>query len=162
MSQNSQENTCARVTCAWVWHSCFPVNFVTFLRPLFFTEHVWATASEILQQILQDFERVYDHFTESKVFKYEVISGPYFPVFGLNTEIYSVNLRIQSKYRKIRTRNNSVFGHFSRSVSLALGIVWSKEKFIFLQWTICDTIDKLLLNSKKQLLIMRSYASCNF
>ena len=25
-------------------------------------------------------------------------------------------LRIQSEYRKIRTRNNSVFGHFSRSV----------------------------------------------
>ena len=51
--------------------------------------------------------------TAWKVFKYGVISGPYFPVFGLNTEIYSINLRIQSEYRKIRTRNNSVFGHFS-------------------------------------------------
>ena len=50
-----------------------------------------------------------------KVSKYGVISGPYFPVFGLNTEIYFVNLRIQFEYRKIRTRNNSVFGHFSRS-----------------------------------------------
>ena len=29
--------------------------------------------------------------------------------------IYFVNLRIQSEYRKIRTRKNSVFGHFSRS-----------------------------------------------
>ena len=29
--------------------------------------------------------------------------------------IYGVNLRIQSKYRIIRTRRNSVFGHFSRS-----------------------------------------------
>ena len=29
---------------------------------------------------------------------------------------FTVNLRIQSKYRKIRTRNNSVLGHFSRSV----------------------------------------------
>ena len=38
-----------------------------------------------------------------------------FPVFGLNTEIYGVNLSIQSEYRKIRTRNNSVFGHFSCS-----------------------------------------------
>ena len=47
--------------------------------------------------------------------KYGVFSGPYFPVLGLNTEIYSVNLRIQSEYRKIRTRKNSVFGHFSRS-----------------------------------------------
>ena len=35
-----------------------------------------------------------------------------FPVFGL----YFVNLRIESEYRKIRTRNNFVFGHFSLSV----------------------------------------------
>ena len=43
------------------------------------------------------------------------MSGPYFPVFGLNTERYSVSLRMQSEYRKIWTRNSSVFGHFSRS-----------------------------------------------
>ena len=48
-------------------------------------------------------------YTAWKVSKYGVFSSPYFPVFGLNTEIYSVNLRIQSKYRKIGTRNNSVF-----------------------------------------------------
>ena len=29
--------------------------------------------------------------------------------------IYGVNFRVQSKYGKIRTRKNSVFGHFSRS-----------------------------------------------
>ena len=46
---------------------------------------------------------------------YGVFSVPYFPVFGLNTEIYGVNLRIQSEYRKMQTRKNSVFGHFSRS-----------------------------------------------
>ena len=45
----------------------------------------------------------------------EFFSGPYFPAFGTNTEIYGVNLRIQSEYRKIRTRKNSVFGHCSRS-----------------------------------------------
>ena len=49
-----------------------------------------------------------------------VFSGPYFPVFGLNTEIYGVNLRIQSEYRKIRTRKNYAFGHFSRSVDINL------------------------------------------
>ena len=48
--------------------------------------------------------------------KYGVFSGPYFSVFGLNTETYRVNLRIKSEYRKIRTRKNFVFGHFSRSV----------------------------------------------
>ena len=41
--------------------------------------------------------------------------------FGLSMEIYSVNLRIQAEYRKIRTRNNSVFGHFSRSEMLDEG-----------------------------------------
>ena len=46
-----------------------------------------------------------------------VFSGPYFPVFELKTDIYSVNLRFQSEYRKIRTRKNSVFGYFSRSVA---------------------------------------------
>ena len=50
-----------------------------------------------------------------KLSKYGVFSGPYFPVFRLNTEIY---LRIQSEYRNIRTRKNSVFGHFPRSVKV--------------------------------------------
>ena len=53
----------------------------------------------------------HDTTTAWKVSKYGVIPGPYFPVFGLNTEIF----RIQFEYRKIRTRNNSIFGHFSRS-----------------------------------------------
>ena len=37
--------------------------------------------------------------------------------YGPETTLYldTLNLRIQSEYRKIRTRNNSVFGHFSRS-----------------------------------------------
>ena len=29
--------------------------------------------------------------------KYEVLSGPYFPVFGLNTEIYGVNQSVFSQ-----------------------------------------------------------------
>ena len=36
-----------------------------------------------------------------KVSKYGVFSGLYFLVFGLNTEIYFVNLRIQSECGKI-------------------------------------------------------------
>ena len=55
-------------------------------------------------------------FTAWKVSKYGGFPGPYFPVFELNTEIYSVNLRIQPEYRKIQGRKSSVFGHFSRSV----------------------------------------------
>ena len=51
-----------------------------------------------------------------KVSKYGVFPGPYFPVLGLNREIYSVNLHIQTKYRKTLTRKKCVFGHFSCSV----------------------------------------------
>ena len=61
-------------------------------------------------------------FTAWKVPKYGVISGPYFPAFGLNTERYEVSLRIQSECGKIRTRNNTVFGHFSRSD-------WNEQSF---------------------------------
>ena len=39
-------------------------------------------------------------YTARKVSKYGVFSCPFFPVFGLNTETYRVNLRIQPKYRK--------------------------------------------------------------
>ena len=35
---------------------------------------------------------------------YSEISGPYFPVLGLNKERYSVSLRIQPECGKIRTR----------------------------------------------------------
>ena len=52
---------------------------------------------------------------KKKMSKCVVISGPYVPVFGPNVEIYGVNLLIQSEYRKIRTTNNYVFEHFSRS-----------------------------------------------
>ena len=56
-----------------------------------------------------------------------VFSGPYFPAFGLNTEIYS----IQPGCGKIRTRKNSVFHHFSRS---DCGVIsseksWLEQKF---------------------------------
>ena len=50
--------------------------------------------------------------------KYGIISHPYFPAFGQNTETYEVSLRIQSKCGKIRSRNNSVFGQYSRSAPL--------------------------------------------
>ena len=41
MSQNSQENTCARVSFLLknrLWHRSFPVNFAKFLRTPFFTD----------------------------------------------------------------------------------------------------------------------------
>ena len=59
--------------------------------------------------------------TSCKVSKYWVFSGPYLTAFRLNTERYSVSVRIQFQCGKIRTRKNSAFGHFSRSV----GIKWT-------------------------------------
>ena len=53
--------------------------------------------------------------TAWKASKQGLFSGPYFRAFGLKTERYSVTLRIQSECGKIRTRTNSVFGHFSRN-----------------------------------------------
>ena len=40
-------------------------------------------------------------------------------IFLYSDRIHEVNLRIQFEYRKIQTRKNFVFGHFSRSVSRA-------------------------------------------
>ena len=45
----------------------------------------------------------------------EFFSGPYFPAFGWNTEIFE-DLRIQSEYGKKQTIKNFVFGHFSHRV----------------------------------------------
>ena len=53
-----------------------------------------------------------DKSTALKVSKYRVLSGPHFPVFGLNTEIYGVTLCIQSEYRKIRTRKTPYLDTF--------------------------------------------------
>ena len=43
ISQNSQENACARVSSLKMrfWHSCFPVNLGKFLRTSFLTDHLW-------------------------------------------------------------------------------------------------------------------------
>ena len=47
ISQNLQENTCARVSFSIklfkkrLWHQCFPVNFVKSLTTIFLTEHLW-------------------------------------------------------------------------------------------------------------------------
>ena len=55
--------------------------------------------------------------TAWRVSKYGVFSGLCSLLFRLNTEIYSVILRVLSRWEKIRTRKNSVFGYFLHSVS---------------------------------------------
>ena len=86
-----------------------------------FAELLWVTASTKclflkIQLHLQHFTLKIG-FTAWKVPIYRDFSGPYFPLFRLNTERYGVSLQIQSECRKIRTRS-SVLGHFSHSVFL--------------------------------------------
>ena len=107
--------------------------------------------------------RFSNQYTAWKVSKCGVFSGSYFHVFGLNTEIYEVNFHIQSEYRKIRTRKNGVFGHFSRSGifskwakrSLVVIInyyktVWANLMIPFLSWVMLNNIlshEKMRYNS---------------
>ena len=51
--------------------------------------------------------------------------------------IYSVNLCIQSKYRKIQTRKISVFGNFSRSAAQWKRIFQLVETFFFFLFCFC-------------------------
>ena len=75
----------------------------------------------------------------------------------MNTEIYFVNLRIQSEYRKIRTRNNSVFGHFSRSEDFYSFLrIWSyllekslMENFLFCAVFIANWVHSLHYKSSQ-------------
>ena len=44
-------------------------------------------------------------------------SGPYFPAFGMNMEIYGVYLHIWLEYGKNTDQNNYEYGHLSRSAA---------------------------------------------
>ena len=59
-----------------------------------------------------------------------VFSNPYFSAFGLNTYIYRVNLHVQSKCSKRRTRKNSGFGHFLRRDSMTRTKILPKQSEI--------------------------------
>ena len=49
-----------------------------------------------------------------KIVQTRSFPGPYFPAFGLNTKIYGVNLRFQSKYWKIWTRKLCIWTLFTQ------------------------------------------------
>ena len=85
-------------------------------------------------------------YTAWKVSKYGVISGPYFLVFGLNTEIYGV------------------FGHFSRSViDLIMSffkrmgeiIIWSGSLHFAKHFLIGCTINYIAISLWHKLKILR-------
>ena len=77
--------------------------------------------SSIIHTIIQNCSRNY--VTAWKVSKYGFFSGPYFPVFGLNAEIYSksVNLRIhpnRGKYGPEKTPYLDTFHTVKRDINL--------------------------------------------
>ena len=106
--------------CYFLWifenvvESSLSVSFCNFIN---YVMLLWSFLNSIFELVCL-FLFLGKYNTAWKESKYGVISGRYFPAFGLNTERYEVSLRIQSKCGKIRTRNNYVFGHFSRSVKL--------------------------------------------
>ena len=65
-----------------------------------------------------------------------------------DTELFLV--RIQSEYRKIRTRNNSVFGHSSRS-----------ERFAGVLATLLDILRKYQSLLKKKFSINDFFSKCD-
>ena len=66
--------------------------------------------------------------TAWKVSKYGVISGPYFPVFGLNTETYFVNLRFSPNTLKYEPEITLYFDTFH---AVPVGV----EVFHKLRWS---------------------------
>ena len=80
--------------------------------------------------------------TAWNVSKYGVFSNPYFSAFGLNTERYSVSLRIQSERGKIRTRKTFVFGHFSHSVTINPSLGYH-DGFSIVSWVFTVPLDSM-------------------
>ena len=52
-----------------------------------------------------------------------IFSGPYFPVFVLNMEIYSVNLRIKFEYGKYRTEKTPYLNTFHAVLDICLEVI---------------------------------------
>ena len=99
--------------CQWIELSLW-TQWTGWIYQVFFLQLIWCWSISLSHLRCNLCKMVSEGISEVwKVSKYGVFSGPYFPAFGLNTERYEVFLRIQSKCGKIRTRKNSVFGHFS-------------------------------------------------
>ena len=84
MLQNSQENTCVRVSFLKKipWHRCFPVNFAKLLRTPFFVEHPWWMLLNIFLYVVNPF-----HSTGFFLYPLEtsenVENGIFFPKIAL-------------------------------------------------------------------------------
>ena len=97
-----------------IWNKYIILYFAhAFLKKLFPHACVMNTTPKPYNKIHLNYILAFIIFIISCVFQLcyqcvkSVIFDLYFPVFGLNTEIYGVGLHIQSECRKTRTRNDS-------------------------------------------------------
>ena len=74
------------------------------------------------------------------------ISGPYFPAFGLNTERYSVSLRIQSECWKTQTRKTSNRDTFNAVIA---ELNWIESLYFMLTKNTCS-ISRWVWNTKRK------------
>ena len=82
------------------WETIFCSNRIPFEE--YVSEILWN-----LNQLLSGYMSFFPWLALPQKFpNTEFFLVPYFLVFGLNAEIYSVNLRVQSIYGEIRTRKN--------------------------------------------------------
>ena len=94
-------------------------------------------------------------------------SGPYFPASGLITERYSVSLRIQTKYKKLRTIKtpntdifhavNNICERLPCFLTKAVEISW-KRLAIFVKSSILD----IWLGSKYAWVYVMNFQNCLF
>ena len=140
---------------------CF--EFCKIFKNTFFTKHLLTTASVMMKQLeyieLLTFRWILFRNFQNHVnsFMKEVPIGTSLRGKCPNTEFFLVriflysdwirreNLRIQAEYWKIRTRKNSVFGHFSRSASVMKQLIsFHITLFIYFFITVKTTWEQTL------------------
>ena len=95
----------------------FEISFVTGYFCFLFMVSIYGVLRGILWRYFQQKKKQNAKWLVYTFYNFSNICGA---IFRLLHGVKSVQIRsyFWSGYRKIRTRNNSVFGHFSRSVSL--------------------------------------------
>ena len=119
ISQNLQENTCARVSFLiklqaapatllkkGLWHRCFPVNFAKFLRTPFFTEHLWWLLLLLLVKNENDF--IFDcvSFGTGIIFYSSLHSSFTVPIFFVSININCCRKRHEKDINILEFLNN--------------------------------------------------------
>ena len=85
---------------------------INFMAPFYGQNSTASRVQSRYEETLQFLPLIYPHWV-----KIVQIQSYFWSIFSCIRTECRVNLRIQSECRKIWTRNNSIFGHFSRSAT---------------------------------------------